>query len=137
MAVTLDIKRLAAFFGVIVISAGIYIAVRLTDLVLPPLWGAGSRFAIGSLLFFAILLLKGIRPPRGKPLLGAVTYGILGFGVSNGLVYYALLGVPAGLTSVILSIVPLITVLLASAQRQASIEARGVVGATIALAGTL
>ncbi len=74
--------------------------------------------------------------PRGRALLGALVYGILGFGASNAFFYYALVRVQAGLTSVILSLVPLATIFIASVQDQEHLESRGVIGAVVALAGT-
>src|SRR5712692_3701228 len=93
-------KLLLAFFGIVTISGSIYVAVRLSNFELPPFWGAGLRFAVSSLLFFAVIVVRRIALPRGKALLGALVYGVLGFGASNAFFYYALMSLQAGLTSV-------------------------------------
>ncbi|MDA4124022.1 MAG: EamA family transporter [Thaumarchaeota archaeon] len=127
---------LLAFFGIIVISGSVYVAVRLSNFELPPFWGAGLRFSVSSILFIAIVAMRRIALPRGKALLGALVYGVLGFGASNAFFYYALVNVQAGLTSVIFALVPLSTLFLASAQNQEHLGLRGIMGALVALAGT-
>jgi drug/metabolite transporter (DMT)-like permease len=129
-------KFLLAFLGTVIVSGSIYVAVRLSNLELAPFWGAGFRFAVSSLMFFAIVATRKIPLPRGKALLGALIYGVLGFGLSNAFFYYALESLQAGFTSVILSVVPLATLFLASTQGQGRLKSRGMVGGLLALAGT-
>ena len=113
-----------------------FVAVRFSNLELPPFWGAGLRFSLAGLIFLAIVGIKRIELPRGKALEGAVIYGVLSFGVSYALSYYALVNVTAGLASVILSLVPIATLFLASAHRQEHLDARGLGGGIVAIAGT-
>ena len=113
-----------------------FVAVRFSNLELPPFWGAGLRFSLAGLIFLAIVGIKRIELPRGKALEGAIIYGVLSFGVSYALSYYALVSVKAGLASVILSLVPIATLFLASAHRQEHLDTRGLGGGIVAIAGT-
>jgi drug/metabolite transporter (DMT)-like permease len=65
----------------------------------------------------------------------AVIYGVLGFGIAYALLYYALVGLSAGTTSVIMASVPLFTLVLAVVHGQERFSIRGVVGGLLAIAG--
>ncbi|HEX2149913.1 MAG TPA: EamA family transporter, partial [Actinomycetota bacterium] len=73
--------------------------------------------------------------PRGRALLGAAVYGTLSFGVVYGFLYFALLRMDAGTTSVIMASVPLFTLLLAVLQGQERFTLQGVAGGLLALGG--
>jgi drug/metabolite transporter (DMT)-like permease len=75
------------------------------------------------------------RLPRGRKLLGAVIYGLLNFTVGYALMYLALVDIPAGLSTIVFAIVPLLTLMLAVAHRLEVLSLRGVVGSLIAVAG--
>jgi len=127
---------LAALAGVVVIGGSNFVAVRFSNYELPPFWGAGVRFFAAALLLFPIVALRRIDLPRGRALTGAIIYGVLNFGASYAFAYYALVSVKAGLASVVLSLVPMATLFLATAQRQENLDTRGLSGGLIAIAGT-
>ncbi len=81
----------------------------------PPLLGAGVRFAVAGAIFLAILRLRGgperIRITRAQALGAALAGNLLCFG-GNGLVTVAELEVPSGLTALIIGSVPLWVVLM-------------------------
>ncbi len=130
-----DGLTLAAFGLFVVLVAGNVVAIRFTNRELPPLWGAGTRFAAASLLFFLIVLARRTPLPRGRALTGTVLFGVLQFGLGFALGYWALLEVPAGLASVILASVPLFTLLFAYAARLEPLQLRAVAGALAAVGG--
>jgi drug/metabolite transporter (DMT)-like permease len=130
-----DSLTLIAFGLLILLGAANVVAVRFTVRELPPFWGAGTRFAIASLLFVAYIWQRHLPLPRGRPLLGALLFGLLQFGLGFALAYWALLKVPAGLASVILASVPLFTLLFAFAARLEPLRLKIVLGAVVALAG--
>lgn len=113
-----------------------FVAVRFSNLELPPFWGASLRFLFAGLIFLAVVGVRRIELPRGKALEGVIIYGVLSFGVSYAFAYYALVSVKAGLASVIFSLVPIATLFLASAQKQERLDLRGLGGGLIAIAGT-
>jgi drug/metabolite transporter (DMT)-like permease len=127
---------LTALIGVAVIGGTNFVAVRYSDVELPPLWGAALRFTFASLIFLAIVAIRGIELPKGRAMTGAVVYGVLSFGISYAFSYYALVTVTAGLASVVLSLVPIATLFLASAHRQERLDGRGLAGGIVAIAGT-
>ncbi len=125
----------AVFAGVIVIAGVNFVAVRFSNFELPPFWGAALRFSSASLLFFLIVIIRGLPLPRGRGLLGAALYGALAFGASFALAYYGLVSVKAGLASVILGMVPLTTFLLAFLHRLEPFRWQGLFGALVAVVG--
>ena len=126
---------LAAFSGAVLIGGANYIAVKFSNEELDPLSGAALRFAAAAAILFLICGVWRYPIPRGRAAIGAAIYGLLGFGVSYALLYYAVLGLGAGPTAVIIGAVPLATLLLAVAHRQEKLTARGVIGGTLAVAG--
>ena len=75
--------------------------------------------------------------PRGRVLALVLVYGLLWFAGAYGCLYWALQDVPAGIGAVVMAVGPLLTLLLAVAHRQEHLNARGLAGALIALAGSV
>ncbi len=124
------------FAAVVLVGGGNFVAVRFSNRELAPFWGAGLRFALAAALLLALARLAGWPLPRGRAVRGALLYGVLGLGLSYALMYWALLEAPAALAAVVIALVPLETLLLASAFGLERIRARAVIGAAIALTGT-
>jgi drug/metabolite transporter (DMT)-like permease len=86
---------------------------------MPPLLGAGVRFATAGLIFWTILRLRSgaarVRITRGQ-VLGTATAGTLLLFGGNGLVTVAEQEVPSGLTALIIGAVPLWVVLMRRAE---------------------
>ena len=125
----------AAFLIIVVIGGSNAVAVRFSNVELPPFWGAALRFGAAAVLFWAAVLLKRIAVPRGKELAGAVVLGVFGFGVAYAFLYWALLFVQASLVMVILSLGPLLTFFFAVLHRQEAFRWQGLLGALTAFAG--
>ena len=66
--------------------------------------------------------------PRGRALLGSTVYGLLGFGLAYGLMYFALLEVSIGMAAVIMATLPLFTLVLAVLHGQERLTSAGVIG---------
>ena len=126
---------LVAFATVVVLGATNLVLVVFTTRELDPLWNAGLRFASAALITFAVSRALRLPLPRGRDLRVAALYGVLAFFVSFALFYWGSQRVPAGVASVILGSVPLLTLLLASAQRLEPFAVRGLVGAALSIAG--
>jgi drug/metabolite transporter (DMT)-like permease len=125
----------AAFGGAVVIGGANFVAVSMSNMELPPLFGATLRFGLASLLVLFIARARGVPLPTGRAARGAVLYGLLGFGASYALLYYALVGLPAGTTAVIVAAAPLFTLMMAVALGQERLSPRGVAGGILAVAG--
>jgi drug/metabolite transporter (DMT)-like permease len=111
------------------------IAVRFSNVELPPFFGAAVRFAAAALLLFLIVLALRLPLPKGRSLAGALLFGGLQFGVSYALIYWSLVQVPAGLFQVLLALVPLLTFCFAIAHRQEAFQWRILVGGLLAMGG--
>jgi drug/metabolite transporter (DMT)-like permease len=135
---TTDVPRRTTMiaFGATVFIGGVnFIAVKFSNSELPPLYGAALRFASAAVILFVIARLGKMELPRGRALAGAALYGVLNFAVGYALMYIALLGISAGATSVVLAMVPLITLVLAVIHGQERFTVHGLVGGLFAIAG--
>jgi drug/metabolite transporter (DMT)-like permease len=128
---------LAAFVFVVVVGGSNFVAVRFSDRELPPFFGAGLRFALSSAILLLICLVSRTAIPRRQAFVGAVLFGAVNFFADYAFFYWGLQKVPSALGGVIFGTVPLITFVLAVAQRQERFRWRGVAGAAIAIAGVV
>lgn len=106
----------AALLTVYIVWGSTYLAIRVVvEAGIPPILGMGMRFLVASLIFMAILAMRGgwssLRI-SAKELRGAATMGILLLIGGNGLVAISEQTVPSGLTALIIGAVPLWFVLL-------------------------
>src|SRR5437870_13106648 len=132
-----DSKILAAFTAMGPIGGANLVTVRLSDRGLAPLYGAGLRYVGAAVLLCIFLVVRHIAPPTREQLKGTLLYGALGFGASYAFAYLALVSLPSGVAAVVMGSVPLITLLLAVAHGVERFRLRGLVGATIAIAGII
>jgi drug/metabolite transporter (DMT)-like permease len=125
-----------ALFGVAVtLGAGNFLAVRLSNLELPPFWGAGIRFALAALAFVVLSTALRVALPGTRSAVRMTAFGVFSFGCFYALMYWALLHVTAGVATVLLALVPLATVLLAAAQGLERLRPRSVAGGALAVVG--
>jgi drug/metabolite transporter (DMT)-like permease len=87
---------LAAFVTGAVLAGGNAIGIRFSNRELDPLWGAGLRFALAAALFAVLMVALRLAVPRGRALAGALLFGLLQFGATYALAYYALVELHAG-----------------------------------------
>jgi drug/metabolite transporter (DMT)-like permease len=126
---------MAAFLGATVIGGGNFTAVAFSNEELAPLYGAGMRFAAAAALMFLINFWGGYELPRGRAVTGAVIYGSLAFGTTYGLLYFAVDGLGAGATSIIVAAAPLMTLVVAVLAGQERFSTRGLVGGALVIVG--
>jgi drug/metabolite transporter (DMT)-like permease len=103
-----SIAALYALLAVIWSSTWVAIKIGLEDL--PPLLGAGIRFALAGLLLLGIAAAGG-RSLRTDARLAAIL-ALLPFAFAYGLVYWGEQYIPSGLAAVLFGILPLYTALL-------------------------
>ncbi len=135
VATPADKRVLVAFLAVVALGGTNLVLVVDVTRHLDPLWGAGLRFAGAAII--ALLATAASRQvfPRGRDLAVSNAYGILGFALGFGLFFWGARQVPAGIASVIMGLVPLLTLLLAVAQRLERFRVRGLYGAVLAVVG--
>ena len=133
-----DRVTLAAFGLFVTLAGGNVIAVRYISCEgceLDPFWAAATRFLLASPIFAVIALALRTGMPRGRALLGAVLYGVLGFGAAFAFAYWGLQRVSGGLGAILLATVPLLTFVFALAHRQERFRWGGLAGGILAIAG--
>jgi drug/metabolite transporter (DMT)-like permease len=130
-----DRVTLAAFVTAAVLAGGNGIGIRFSNRELDPLWGAGLRFALAAALFVVVMLAMRLALPRGRALAGVAVFGLLQFAATYALAYYALVELHAGFGQILLALVPLMALLLATAQGQERLRLAALGGAILALAG--
>jgi drug/metabolite transporter (DMT)-like permease len=130
-----DRTTLIAFALTVLFAGNNAIAVKFSNVELPPFFGAAIRFALASIILFIIVLVFRLPLPRGRSLMGAIIFGTLGTGLNFALLYWALEHIQAGLTMVILALVPLLTFIFACIHRQETFSWKALFGALFALLG--
>jgi drug/metabolite transporter (DMT)-like permease len=102
-----------ALWIIYIVWGSTYLAIRVMVETVPPLLGAGVRFALAGVLMLAFLAWRGgrtMRPTRAH-LLGCLAIGILLPG-ANAVVTVAETDVPSGLAALLVAVVPLIVIVL-------------------------
>lgn len=135
MELPADRRVLVAFAIVVLLGGTNVVLVVVTTRELAPFWSAGVRFAAASVVAFAAARALRLGLPRGRDLGLSLLYGVFSFALGFGLFYWGTQRVPAGVASVIMGAVPLLTLLLALLQRIERFRLRGLVGAFLAIAG--
>jgi drug/metabolite transporter (DMT)-like permease len=130
-----DSLTLTAFLVAVTIGGSNFLGVRVSNLELAPVWGAGLRFGLAAIVFFGIVAGLRLPLPRGGQLALTTVYGALSFAIFYALAYWALVRVTGGVATVVLAVVPLLTLLLAAAQGLERIRAPQVMGTLLAVAG--
>src|SRR5919112_1374882 len=125
----------ATFAAIAVLVGGNAVGIRFSNRELDPLWGAGLRFALAATVLGAAMAVLRLELPRGRALTGALLFGLLDVGGAFALGYYALVELHAGFGSILLALVPLVTLLLAVLQGQERLRVVAVTGTALALAG--
>ena len=126
----------AAFGALVVLVGANVVAIRYSNRELAPLWGAGARFAIASVLFGSIVIVRRL-PTAAWPPHSRVRsfYGLLGFAAFFACLYIGLVRASAGLGQIVVALVPLLTMLLAALQGLERLRWRALAGGLVALAG--
>ena len=103
-----------AFAGCCLIWGSTFLAIRIGNEAIPPLWAATLRLLLATVLLYLIARATGATIPRGASLRDILRYGFLQFGVNFALLYWGEnAGVPSGITAVVFATVPLSTALFA------------------------
>lgn len=101
---------IAALFALYIIWGSTYFAIAIGVKSWPPFMMAGVRFLCAGAILTAILLLRGHKLPRLRPMLNAALIGVLLLAVGNGFVTLAEhQHVPSGIAAVMVATVPLFT----------------------------
>lgn len=130
-----DGLTLAAFLASAILAGGNAVAVKIGFTELAPYWSGALRFLPAAAILLVVMAIARLPFPTGRALTGAAIFGVLNFGLTYLCGYYALREVSAGASMIVMAIVPLLTLLLAAAQRVEPLRVRGLVGAVLAAGG--
>jgi drug/metabolite transporter (DMT)-like permease len=129
------VKQYLVFIGCCLIWGSTFLAIRIGNESVPPIWAATLRLLLAAPLLFALVLATRQRFPRGPALRGAVLFGVLNMGVNFSLLYWGERVVPSGIAAVLYATVPLSTALIAAAMGVERLAARKVAAAALAIVG--
>jgi drug/metabolite transporter (DMT)-like permease len=127
---------LFAFTLSVLLAGNNGIAVKFSNIELPPFFGAAIRFAAAALILFLGVLVGRLPIPGKRGIFGAAIYGLLGAGLNIALLYWALEYVQPGIATVVLALVPLLTFLFACLHRQEAFSWKVLSGGLLAVFGT-
>jgi drug/metabolite transporter (DMT)-like permease len=130
-----DRLTLLAFALMVLAGGGSAVAMRFTYVEMPPFWSGTARFTVGALVFWGLTFLRKIEIPKGKVLMGTILFGALSVGGAFILVSWGLEKTPASLASVLMALVPLLTLFFAYFHGLEPLSKRGLVGSFLAVAG--
>lgn len=124
-----------AFITFIILIGGSPVAIRIIFKEMDPFYLGFIRYGLGAVVFWAVAFFKRLPIPRGRALLGAVLYGILGFGVSFLFLSWGFVKTSASLGAILMALMPLMTIFLSSFQGLESLTARGITGSLLSVIG--
>ena len=119
----------------VVLAGGNSVGVKIATDELDDFWAAALRFGASGALFAVLMIPLRSPLPHGKALLGAVTYGVLAFGMAFGLAFVAIPMTGAGAGQLLLGLVPLLTLILAPLHGLEPFRLRAMLGSLVALVG--
>jgi drug/metabolite transporter (DMT)-like permease len=125
----------AAFVACCLIWGSTFLAIRIGNEALPPVWAATLRLALASPLLALIVVVRKDRWPRGAALQGALLFGVFNFGLNLAFLYWGERVVPSGIAAVLYATVPLTTAFVAAALGVERLMARKVIAALVAIVG--
>ncbi|WP_158750407.1 EamA family transporter [Acidobacterium sp. S8] len=107
----IDIRIILAFLAIYVIWGSTFLAIRTAVLLVPPWFSAGIRFFTAGVILYVFVRLRGAEAPSLREWRSLAIIGFLMFSVTYGALFWSEQYVPSGITSVLESTLPLLTVL--------------------------
>ncbi len=128
-------SRYAAFAGMCLIWGTTFLAIRIGNEAVPPLWGATIRLILAAALNTLVVALTRAHWPRGAALRGIALFGFLNLGVNFGLLYWGEQTVPSGIAATLYATTPLTTGIFAAMLGVHALDRRRMLAALVGLAG--
>lgn len=120
-----------------IVWSSTFLAIRIGNESLDPLWAAGLRLVLGAAVLTGIVVATRQPWPHGAALQAAVLFGVVDFGVSLALLYWAEMVVPSSVAAILYATIPLCTALLARAFGLEPLRPIKVAGSLVGLAGVV
>ncbi len=125
----------AAFAAMCLIWGTTFLAIRIGNEAIAPLWGATLRQILGAVLNLAVAFAVRARWPKGAALGGIAAFGFLNLGVNFTLLYWAETTVPSGIAAVIYATMPLSTGLFSVMMGLHPLERTKMLAAVVGIVG--
>ncbi|HEY6202427.1 MAG TPA: EamA family transporter [Candidatus Limnocylindria bacterium] len=123
------------FIGCCLIWGSTFLAIRIGNEAVPPVWAATIRLALAAPLLAGLVFATRQHFPRGPALRGALLFGFFNFGMNLSLLYWGERVVPSGIAAVLYATVPLSTALIAAALGVERLVPRKILAAVVAILG--
>ncbi len=124
-----------AFAVCCAIWSSTFLFIRIGNDATPPVWAAGLRLSMATLVLSAIAIARRDAWPRGSALKAALWFGVVDFGVSLPLLYWGETRVPSGVAAVLFATIPLITALTARVLGMEQLVRRTLIAALLGIVG--
>jgi drug/metabolite transporter (DMT)-like permease len=128
-------QQYAALAAMCLLWGSTFLAIRVGNESLPPMWAATLRLLIATPLYLAIAVASGVLVRDGAAIRAAAGYGLLNYGVNFVLLYWGEQRVPSGTAAVIYATIPLLTAVFAARMGVHPFDRRQLAGSAIGLAG--
>ncbi|HLK21866.1 MAG TPA: EamA family transporter [Bryobacteraceae bacterium] len=106
------VQTFLAFFAIYVIWGSTFLAIRIAVLAAPPWFCAGVRFFAAGVILFAYALARRMPMPCPREWRNLVIVSTLMFTLTYGALFWGEQYVPSGITSILESTLPLMTLIL-------------------------
>jgi drug/metabolite transporter (DMT)-like permease len=130
-----DRLTLGAFILVILLGGANSVAIRFSNMELAPFWGACIRFVVAGGIYWLLFWGNKMKLPNRKVTAILFINGFLTLGGSFALLYWALTTAPISLATVVISMAPLFTLLLAILHRLEKFRWQTMLGGLVAVVG--
>ncbi len=132
-----SVPTVAAFVALCLIWGTTWSVIRIGLEGVPPFTGVAARFAIASILLLGMGRALGVRLGGSRRELALwMVNGLLAFGLSYGVVYWAEQWIPSGLAAVLFATYPLMVAILSHFTLPGErLTARGIAGIVLGFAG--
>lgn len=127
--------QIGAFAGMCLIWGSTFLAIRIGNEAVPPLWGATVRLLIATVLLATVALVSRATWPRGPALRAIAWYGFLNFGLNFAFIYWGELTVPSGVAATLFATSPFLTGLFAAWLGLQALDRSQLLAAAVGLAG--
>jgi drug/metabolite transporter (DMT)-like permease len=134
---TRDASTYAAFLAMCLIWGSTFLAIRIGNESVAPVWGAFIRLSIATVLYALIAFLVRARWPNGAGLRAVLGYGLMNYGVNFVLLYWGEVRVPSGTAAVFYATIPLTTGIFAAMLGVQRFERHQMIGAVIGFLGVV
>lgn len=126
-----------AFATCALVWSSTFLVIRIGNESLAPLWAAGLRLTLGAAILAGIAFATRQPWPRGLALQAAVQFGVVDFGLSLSLLYWAEKSVPSSVAAILYATIPLCTALFARFFGLEPLRPLKVAGSLVGLTGVV